>query len=401
MKIQKIESKTKNAVKRVAAYARVSTLSEEQEESYETQKVYYTKLIDATPNWEFAGLYTDHGLSGTSAKGRPGFMAMIEDARKKKFDLILVKSLSRFARNAKETQDYVHELKGYHIEVWFDRENLSSFDPSSEMVFNMLASMAQEEIRATSERVKWSLQKHAEMGIRHLGSNHVLGYDEIKGKLTPNEQAWMVYQIFSDYAAGVSLTDILTRLSEAGATGQTGKPMRISGLQYILRNEIYVGDRLLQKQAPRHYLTKRPDETEPYKSIYISDDHEGIVSREMWDAVQARLRKTKKAWDQGIHKRSSSHFLYGKVFCGDCGAPYSRKTLLYKGEMQKVWKCAERLKGKKGNGCKNIAVPEHELLEAISEALGVEGVDEETLKKIDLRVEIDGDNQVRIELLAA
>ena len=390
MIIRKIEANSKVGKKRVAAYARVSTLLEEQEDSYETQLKYYTRLIKSTPNWEFVKVYTDQGKSGATAEKRPGFMEMIKDGSKKKFDIILVKSISRFARNAKEAQDYVHLLKSNNIEVRFDRENISSFDPSAEMIFNMLAAMAQEEIRATSERVKWTNNRLLEKGIRHVGSNHVLGYDEIDGKLVPNDEAWIVKKVFEDYAHGYSTTDIAVRLNEAGAKTLHGKNgFAASHIVNMLKTVIYVGDRHLQQQAPANYLTHKPDLTQAYNSKYIRNDHEGIISRELWDEVQARRKSIEEEKHAGINKKKNSHFLYGKVFCADCGLPMLRKTQLYKGEQTKVWKCQDRDKGSKGNGCKNDIITEADLLMVVEEAIGKPAT-EENLAGLDIRIEVAG-----------
>ena len=390
MKIRKIEAKSNTEKKKVAAYARVSTLFEEQEDSYETQLKYYTKLIKANPNWEFVKVYTDQGKSGASAEKRPGFNEMIDAGINGKFDILLVKSISRFARNAKEAQDYVHILKNHNVEVRFDRESISSFDPSAEMIFNMLAAMAQEEIRSTSERVKWTNNRLLEKGIRHVGNNHVLGYDEIDGKLVPNDDAWIVRQVFEEFAAGYSTSEIAKHLNESGAKTLHGKSgFAASHVVNMLKTVIYVGDRHLQQQAPTNYLTHKPDYSQPYTSKYIKNDHEGIIDRKLWEAVQNRRKSLEEQKEAGINRKSNSHFLYGKVFCSDCGSPMIRKTLMYKGERTKVWKCKEREKGKNGNGCLNDVIPESEIIKAIEEALG-SSVSEETMTGVDIRIEVTG-----------
>ena len=215
MIIRKIVPKL--ALKRVAAYARVSTLTEAQEESYETQVHYYTDLIQSTEGWALAGIYADQGITGTSAAKRPEFLRMIEDAEAGKIDIILCKSVSRLSRNFAEAQKYVHALKAINVEVRFEKEGISSFDPSSDMIFSTMAAVAQEESRSISDNVKWGNKRRMEMGIRHVGSNHMLGYDEMNGKLTPNDDAWIVRLMFEEYAAGVAPTVILQHLREKGA----------------------------------------------------------------------------------------------------------------------------------------------------------------------------------------
>ncbi len=276
--------------KRVAAYARVSTLMENQEDSFETQVKYYETFIKSNSDWELCKIYSDFGFSGVSAEKRPGFMEMIREAEDKNFDILLVRSVSRFARNVREAQIYCHKLKALGIEVVFEKESISGTDTSTEMAFNLLAACAQEESRIASARIKWANNERAKQGIRHLGNNRVLGYDEIDGKLTPNQDAWIIRKIFADYADGRTMTAIANALNELGVRGiRKHNPLHASYIGHILRNEIYVGDRLLQKSPPKHYLTHKPDRNQPYDSYYHKNMHTGIVSRELWNAVQGKL----------------------------------------------------------------------------------------------------------------
>jgi DNA invertase Pin-like site-specific DNA recombinase len=353
MKVHRIAPKSQFQKKRVAAYARVSTLTEEQNESFETQMNYYWNIITQSPDWEFAGIYSDHGITGLSAEKRSGFMNMIQAARDGKMDLILVKSISRFARNAVEAQKYIQMLKQCNVEVRFEWENISSFDRTAEMTFHMLSAVAQEESRAISQRVKWSNQKRAEQGVRKLGNGRVFGYDEIDGKLVPNQFAGVIREIFKMYAEGLSFERIATDINKKHDMNL----VNMARVQYILQNEIYIGDRLIQKKAPKNYLTKKPDDTQAYDSYYITGNHKAIISRSLWGKVQERRNS--------VGKRSDSHFMYGKIYCSQCGALMQRKSVKVKGEMTKVWKCSERIKGKNGNGCKNRIVQETELFEEI------------------------------------
>lgn len=275
MVVKTIESKFAKEIRNVAAYARVSTLQDEQEESYESQVEYYSAFIKSNPLWNFAGMYADKGISGTQATKRPEFMRMIEDARQGKIDLIIVKSISRFARNTLDSISYVHELKELGIEVRFEKEELSSFDSSSDMIFNLLAAMAQEESRSISENTKWGLKKRAEMGVRRIGSRRMLGYDQEGDKLVPTEDAWIVKYIFEQYAAGALIKDIIAGLKERGAVTMKGKDtFDYTTITGMLKNENYVGDRLIQKQPPQNYLTKKPDYTVDYESYFIGVNEE-------------------------------------------------------------------------------------------------------------------------------
>lgn len=307
MKIYRIASRREGRKLRVAAYARVSTGAEEQAESYETQINYYTRLIRQNAAWEYAGVYADRAKTALSAERRPAFQRMIADAKARAFDLLLVKSISRFARNAADAQEYVHLLKACGVEARFEAEGISSFDPAAEMMFNLLAAVAQQESKNKSEYVRWTYRKLAERGVRHIGNNRVLGYDEVMGVLTPNDDAWIVKMIFERYAAGASVPQIAKALNEAGAKRlRSDRPFTASVIYPMLRNEIYVGDRLLQKSPPRDYLTKKPDAAIPYMSRYIARDHEAIIDAGTWRIVQARLLEAREAED--ARRRGSVRF---------------------------------------------------------------------------------------------
>ena len=363
MIIRKIERKVEAT--RVAAYARVSTLDEDQEESYETQVNYYTRRIAATEGWVFVGMYADQGITGTSAEKRPNFMRLLDDARAGKIDLILCKSVSRFSRNYADAHKYVHELKSYHVEIRFEKDGISTFDPSADLIFSLSAAIAQEESRHISENVKWAYRKLAERGIRHIGSHRALGYAEVDGKLTPNDDAWIVKQIYEDYAAGLLPSEIINHLIEADAKRlRVEKDFDWTTLLRMLRNEIYVGDRLIQKAPPINFLTKKPDLTEEYESKFIENDHEGIVSREIWNQVQERLNREKQERECGVFSKEQSHFLYGKLFCAECGMPYRRFTAPIASGTHKVWRCTGRIRK---NGCKNHQVAEEEVLDWLEE----------------------------------
>lgn len=370
--VQKIEVREIYKKKRVAAYARVSTHKENQEESFETQVKYYETLIKSNPNWTFTKVYADHGFSGVSAEKRPGFMEMVRDGRWGTFDILLVRSISRFARNVKEAQIYCRELKIHGIEVRFERERISSADPSAEMAFNLLAACAQEESRSISERTKWSVHKLQEQGIYHIG-NRLLGYEEIDGVLTPDKEAWVVKQVFELYAAGKTPTQIADHISRTGYRREKDlKKLDRRRIYEILRNPTYVGDRFLQQKAPKNYMTHKPDWKQEYDSYHLKDSHESIISRELWDKVQARLERKTELFTAGAKVRGDSHFLYGKMFCGLCGLPMKRKLVTSGGEKRVVWKCADRFKGKQGNGCKNDIVREWSLLEGICVRLEID-----------------------------
>lgn len=291
MEITTIESYSNKRIRKVVAYARVSTLQEEQNYSFENQKEYYQRLINSHDRWIYAGIYADPGLSGTNKK-RPQFQKMISDAKEGKIDLILVKSISRFARNGSDTQNIIHELKAYNVEVYFEEQGLSSFNRNLEMVMNMLAMIAENESRSLSQNIKWSLNRKAEKGIRHIGNNKVFGYDEINGQLIPNGSAKYIEIIFEEYATGKNCTQISNKLFSMGIKPlRGGDTFKQCTLLQMLKNEIYCGDRLIQKQPPIDMYTKKPDFSRDYDSYYVEEHHESIVSKELWLRVQERIKK--------------------------------------------------------------------------------------------------------------
>ena len=385
--------------KRVAAYCRVSTDTAGQQESYDTQVRYYETLIPSNPDWEYIGVYADEGRSGTGVKNRPEFLRLMGDADKGEIDIILTKSISRFARNVVDCQRYVKDLKSKGVEVRFEREGISSMDAGADFIFSMLSMVAQEESRSISENVKWRYEKNFEKGVYHLGSGRILGYDMNEdGKLIPNEDAWIIQRIFESYASGESLSEIADDLNISGAKRlRCDKPFDSSLIWRMLRNECYVGDRLLQKNPPRDFLTKRPDVSTEHKSYYIRDSHEGIIDRKTWAAVKARIDAEAAERSVGIYRNcTNTHFLYGKVFCAECGSPYTRRTFKNRqGVSYKAWNCRDRQRGNKG--CKNRSIKEDVLLGAIAEALGVERVEREPFEELVERVLIDS-GKIRVEV---
>ena len=373
MEIQSIASLDANRTKKVAAYARVSSLDEEQSYSYESQKQYYEAVIKATPRWEFAGMYADQGITGTT-KERPEFQRMINDAKDGLIDIILVKSISRFARNAVDTQNIVHDLKAHNVEVYFDEQKISSFNRNTEMLLNLMAVVAEHESKSISQNTRWAYQKKAEQGIRHLGNNTVFGYDEIDGELIPNENAEYVKIIYQMYADGRNYREISERMEALGAKPMRGKKFSAGALRYILGNEIYCGDLRIQKQPHNNYLTKKPDQSIPYTTYYVEEHHKPIVSRTLWNKVKERLDARQEEVKSGVYSNSRSHFLYGRIYCGECGEQMRRITYGREKSRRKVWKCHGRTKK---TGCMNDVINEDELFENLSRVQNVawEGVE--------------------------
>lgn len=387
MKVRKVTTERQQQKLNVAAYARVSTLSEEQEESFDTQVEYYTAYIQSVDEWNFVDVYADQGKSGLSADKRPGFQRMIRDAMDGKIDKILVKSISRFGRNSLEAQTYVHKLKEKGVEVFFEREGISSFNPQADMVFNFLTAVAQEESRSTSQNLKWAFAKRAEQGIRHLGNNRVLGYDEIDGVLTPNKDAWAVEFMFESYASGMTMKQISEELQARGFRTLHGRDkLAIATIAGILRNEIYKGDRRIQKAPHNDMLTHQPEKGGEYKSYYVERDHEGIVSRELWEKVQQVLAEPRT-----VFENCKSHYLRGKVICANCGEVFMRTTRKKKSGKYRRWICKGHLAS---SGCKNQLMWEEDLLAHIEKKLGAS--DEEACEQIE-KILVYPDGRVEIE----
>ena len=234
---------------RVAAYARVSTRDELQLTSIESQITYYSGYIGTRPGWELAGVYADHGLSGTGTKNRAGFNRMIKDALDGKIDLILTKSVSRFARNTVDSITVIRKLRAKNVDVYFEKENISILDAKGEILLTIMSSLAQEESRSISENEKWGLRKGYKEGRFHLSAWNLLGYDlDDNGKLVINrEQAGTVKRIYGLFMQGKSLYEIKKILENDRTDSPDGKTWHVSSIKKILKNEKYRGDILLQK----------------------------------------------------------------------------------------------------------------------------------------------------------
>ncbi len=374
--------------KRVAAYCRVSTARADQADSFEMQTKYYNEFIHNNPEWEFAGIYADRGFSGTNAKKRPEFQRMISDALDGKIDLILCKSISRFSRNLLDCTRYVQMLHGNGVEIKFEKEGIFTADPSAFLMFGMMATIAQSESESISRNEHWVCQKKFENGEYKIPNNQILGYSNINGKAVPNEDAWIVKMIYDLFLKGCTYEQISEEIEKAGGRGLHGK--RIRDVRYILKNETYVGDKLLQKNPPCNYLTHRPDPNVEYDSYYVTDGHEAIIDRDTWNKVQAEFQRRKENQKKGFRIATGhSHFLYGKLFCGKCGSPY-RRTNAGNREIY-FWGCRDRLKGKRGKGCKGRNIKEKKLFREISTALGWEwnGVDAFNQKKDEFNKIVD------------
>ena len=346
--IQSLQSDTAFSRKlRVAAYARVSTEQDEQQNSYEAQVDCYSRYISNNPDWVFVGVFADRGITGTSTKNRDGFNEMIDLALNGGIDLILTKSISRFARNTVDTLQTVRELKAVNVEVIFEKENLHTFDPRCEIFLTIMSSLAQEESRSISENVRWGQQKRMKDGKIQLAYSRFLGYTkgEDGNPQIVEEEAEIVREIYSLYLSGVSLGDIAEKLTGRGIPTPSGKvKWPISTVRSILSNEKYKGDALLQKTYTTDYLSKKVKRNNgEVRQYLVEHSHDAIIDPETFDRVQELLAKNQKR-----RPRSYTNYPFsGKIICGDCGSLYGRDIWRVRstGERYPIWYCNHKYDG--------------------------------------------------------
>ena len=339
---------------RVAAYCRVSTDSEEQLTSYQNQLAYYTEKIMKEPNWTMAGLFADEGITGTSAKRRKEFLRMLRQCRQGKIDLILTKSVSRFARNTVDTLTYTRELRSLGIPVLFEEQNINSIHPESEFLITLHGAFAQSESESTSSRVSWGKRQSMRSGRAIFQYKWLLGYErgpDGRPAVVP-EEAEVVRSIYQWYLAGDTLRAIKDRLEAQGTPTAAGSTeWTITNLRGILSNEKYCGDVLMQKTFVADCISKKVvPNTGQLDKYLLPDHHEAIVSRAEFDAVQLEMARrralrgaTRKSAPTGLGRYSGKYALSGLLFCGECGTAYRRCVWTQKGEKRPVWRCVSRL----------------------------------------------------------
>lgn len=353
--VQKIESRLsltstpfmqEQRKKRVAAYARVSTDQDEQLSSYEAQVDFYTRYINNNPEWEFVAVYTDEGISGTNTKKRDGFNRMVADALSGKIDLILTKSISRFARNTVDTLTTIRQLKTKGIEVYFEKENIYTLDAKGEVTITIMSSLAQEESRSISENVSWGKRRSMEEGKISMPYKSFLGYEKGNDGLPKivEEEAAIVREIYHLFLGGKTVREIAEHLTGRGIPTPKGKTnWSVSTIMSILQNEKYKGDALLQKTYTADFLTKtiRKNKGE-LPQYYIENSHPAIIDPETFALVQKEIERRRPKRRQ-LHKSSPFN---SKVICGDCGGYYGRKVWHSGSKYEKsIWRCNRKYDG--------------------------------------------------------
>lgn len=353
--------------RRVTAYARVSTDSAEQKTSYDAQVDYYTKLIKSHPEWEYITVYTDEGISAVNTKRREGFNQMIEDGLAGKFDLIITKSVSRFARNTVDSLTAVRKLKEVGCEVWFEEQNIFTLDSKGELLITIMSSLAQEESRSISENVTWGKRKQMADGKFTLPYKQFLGYEKGENgfpKVIPAE-AEIVRLMFKLYMEGKTFSAIAKYLGDRGIPSPAGKKTwQPAVVQSILTNEKYKGDALLQKTVCVDFLTKKMVKNDGrVQQVYVEDSHPAIIEPDEFDAVQLEIERRKSLG----RPTSCTSIFAAKLVCADCGGWFGKKVWgSYKDDKtrrREVWQCNDKYKrrGIPGNGCQTPHFSEEEI----------------------------------------
>ncbi|MEE0185041.1 MAG: recombinase family protein [Oscillospiraceae bacterium] len=364
---------------RVAAYCRVSTEQEEQQSSYQVQIAYYTDLINRKKEWSLVGIFADEGISGTQTKNRTEFKRMIRMCKNKKIDLVITKSISRFARNTVDCLEYVRQLKDLGIGVIFEKENINTLTMTSEFMIALYGSFAQAESESISKNVSWGKEKAYREGRVQFQYKHLLGYkrgDDGEPEIVPDE-AETVRLIFKFFLDGYSMKDIAVTLKSLSKPNKYGDvEWRSNTISRILQNEKYVGDALLQKTFTVDCITHKIVKNHGERPMYlVTDHHDPIVDRDTYNRVQqelARRSSKRKISDKTVTeqgKYSSKYALSELLICGHCGTPYRRTTWSARGKKQIVWRCISRLEHGKKYCPESPTIKEEALHKAIIHAI--------------------------------
>ena len=369
-----VDAEDKKKLK-VAAYCRVSTDSEEQATSYEVQVEHYTTYIQNNPEWELAGIYADDGISGTNTKKREQFNKMIEDSMNGKIDMIITKSISRFARNTLDCLKYIRQLKDKEIPVFFEKENINTMDAKGEIMLTIMASLAQQESQSLSQNVKLGIQYRYQQGEVQVNHNRFLGYtkDENNKLVINPEQAKIVKRIYREYLEGSSLVQIARGLeADEILTAAKRTKWRPESIKKILQNEKYIGDALLQKTYTVDFLTKKRVVNNGHvPQYYVENNHEAIIPREIYLQVQEEMMRRANIRNGKTGKKrvySSKYALSSIVFCKECEDVFRRVHWNNRGYRSIVWRCVSRLEGKT-HLCNAETIREDELHQAIVQAI--------------------------------
>ena len=369
---------------RVAAYARVSSGKDAMLHSLSAQVSYYSNLIQSDPNWQYVGVYSDEAISGTK-EDRPGLQQLIADCQSGKVDMVITKSISRFARNTVTLLETVRMLKALEVDVYFEEQNIHTMSADGELMLSILASYAQEEARSASENQRWRIQKNFEEGMPWNGT--VLGYRMVKGVYTiVPEEAALVKRIFTEYLNGAGISQIGKNLDADGIPPRRGERWHHSTIRTILSNYSYTGNLILQKTFREDHMSKRTLINEGQLPKYHAENsHEAIIDLDTFMAVQAEMERRSKLYSPKDTTKKEYPYT-GLIVCAKCGKNYRRKITA----TQIVWICATfNIRGKKY--CASKQVPE-----IVLDALVAEITDSlANIKKI----EADDGNVLRFHMI--
>ena len=360
---------------KVAAYARVSTKKDEQEDSYERQVEHYTRYIKSHVDWLFVDIYADEGITGTRTDMRTNFKRMMEDCRRGLIDKILVKSIARFARNTVDALNSIRELKEIGVAVYFENENIDTLTPGGEVLITILAAMAEQESRTMSTNIKWTYQKKFQNGDIQVNFKRFLGYtrDQDHNFVIVPEEAEIVRRIYREFLYGFSPASIAKRLTEEQIPTPSKKTKWYPSVIYsILRNEKYYGGLICGKTFKPDVLSKKRYKNEgQVERYYIENSHPAIISREEFDMVQLELKRRKEIMgcsytNQGRY--STKYAFSKKIVCGECGMYYRRHAQYIRGKYTQTWVCAaHKLKG--NEVCTQAYIREDDIERAFMEIL--------------------------------
>ena len=380
---------------KVAAYCRVSTDSDEQATSYEMQVEHYTEYITKNPEWELVDIYADDGISGTNTKKREEFNRMIEDCMAGKIDMIITKSISRFARNTLDCLQYIRKLKDKNISVFFEKENINTMDTKGELLLTIMASLAQQESQSLSQNVKMGIQFRYQAGKVQVIHNRFLGYtnDEEGNLIIEPEEAEIIKRIYREYIEGASLNDICDSLMADKILTGAGKEKWIpSTVHKILTNEKYIGDALLQKTVTTDFLEKKRRANNGLApQYYVEGSHEPIIPKHIFMRVQEELvrRTNLRSGKDGKKKRvySSKYALSSICTCEKCGDVFRRIAWNNRGEKYTVWRCCTRVEHGPGV-CDAPTILEEDLQAAVMKAINeVLGRKSDVIKQMEVLLE--------------
>lgn len=373
---------------RVAAYARVSSGKDEMLHSLAAQVSYYSNLIQQHPDWEYAGVYADEALTGTKDT-RPEFQCMIADCKDGRIDMVITKSISRFARNTVTLLETVRELKMLGVDVYFEEQNIHSLSGDGELMLTILASYAQEESRSVSENCKWRIRKRFQQG-EIVNLRFMYGYRIKNGQIEiDQEQGKIVRSIYTDYINGLGCDRIAARLRETGTLTFHGREWTAKRVLAILKNEKYAGNALLQKKYVADHLTKKLVYNRGNLPMYyVEGTHEPIIDPLTFQKVQEIIAER---WDKSnVRQNPANHYPFtGLIFCPRCGKNYRRVT--YKGHT--AWNCTTFVQSGK-DACPAKQIPEPILLSLTDEVLGLAEFDEAVFRSQIKQMQVPEANKV-------